>query len=132
MMIHVVLLLKLVFSTTLLREEKMERLFYLSDNFFATNPYSSGLLLCVITLALVVMGGSLHWLATGCDGSLASHMWTAWRFVTDGGDYHEQSWAARAVGLVLVLSGMLFFALLSKKTARALFCSTALLPTTTG
>ena len=33
-----------------------ERLAYLSDNFFATNPYSSGLLLCVITLALVVCG----------------------------------------------------------------------------
>ena len=82
---------------------RVERLFYLSDNFFATNPYSSGLLLCMITLALVVLGGSLHWLATGCDGSLAGHMWAAWRFVTDGGDYHEKSWAARAVGLVLVL-----------------------------
>lgn len=38
-------------------------------------------------------------------------MWLAWRFVTDGGDYDEGA-AARVVGVVLVLSGMLFFALL--------------------
>jgi hypothetical protein len=38
-------------------------------------------------------------------------MWEAWRFVTDGGDYDEGI-VARLVGLVLVLSGMLFFALL--------------------
>ena len=35
----------------------------------------------------------------------------AWRFVTDGGEYHEDA-APRVVGVLLVLSGMLFFALL--------------------
>ena len=98
-------------STILLSEERLDRLFYLSDNFFATNPYSSGLLLCAITLTLVFLGGLLLWLATGFEASLASSMWSAWRFVTDGGEYGDEP-AARIVGLVLVLSGMLFFALL--------------------
>jgi hypothetical protein len=38
-------------------------------------------------------------------------MWLAWRFVTDGGEYDEAS-APRVVGVVLVLSGMFFLALL--------------------
>ena len=49
-------------AAALLTKQRQERLAYLSDNFFATNPYSSGLLLCVITLALVVCGGLMLWL----------------------------------------------------------------------
>ena len=87
-----------------------ERLAYRVDNFFSTKAYAPAALLCVITLILVVVGGLALWLATD-DSTLLSMMWLAWRFVTDGGDYDEQA-APRVVGVVLVLSGMLFFALL--------------------
>jgi hypothetical protein len=90
---------------------KYERVMYVLDEAFATNPYASSILLLAITAALVFVGGLSHWFALGCDGSPLASMWSAWRFVTDGGDYDEGV-APRAVGVVLVLSGMLFFALL--------------------
>ena len=69
--------------------------------------------MCLITVILVVLGGSLLWLAGGKDEpySMGGAMWDAWRFVTDGGDYEDEI-LPRMVGVVLVLSGMLFFALL--------------------
>lgn len=89
----------------------LERLAYTSDNFFSTNRAASALLLFAVTVALVVAGGVAHWAAHGGEKSLLSSMWSAWRHVTDGGDYDDDV-APRVVGVVLVLSGMLFFALL--------------------
>ena len=88
-----------------------ERLAYRIDNFFSTKAYAPAALLLVITIFLVVAGGVSLWLTDDDDSALASRMWMAWRFVTDGGDYDEEV-APRVVGVVLVLSGMLFFALL--------------------
>lgn len=88
-----------------------ETLIYKLDLFFTESPYASGILLCAITATLVVVGGLALWIAEGCAGSPLSSMWTAWRFVTDGGEYDDGA-LPRAVGIVLVLSGMLFFALL--------------------
>ena len=67
----------------------------------------------LITVGLVVLGGVSLWVAGGKDEpySVWSAMWDAWRFVTDGGDYEEEI-LPRIVGVLLVLSGMLFFALL--------------------
>ena len=90
---------------------RAERVAYRTDNFFSQKPYAPALLLFVITTVLVTAGGLSHWVSTGREGSPYSSMWRAWRFVTDGGDYDDEM-APRAVGVVLVLSGMLFFALL--------------------
>ena len=88
-----------------------ERFAYRVDTFFS-RPNAKALLLLMITLVLVVTGGAAHWLAAAQEeGSLLSSMWAAWRFITDGGDYDDDL-APRVVGVVLVLSGMLFFALL--------------------
>ena len=94
---------------------RWERLAYKIDNFFSTKSYASAALMLLVTVILVVFGGVLLWLAGGQNenepASLLSSMWLAWRFVTDGGDYEEEV-LPRMVGVVLVLSGMLFFALL--------------------
>ena len=141
------------------KSSMMDLVAYRMDNFFSTSPYASGLLLLAITLALVVLGGLGLWLAQcaaegECETSPLGAMWEAWRFVTDGGDYHvghrarlkprlirwtrircfsclrlrrmlllmmrvrrtrrsgQEGVAPRLVGVCLVLSGMLFFALL--------------------
>lgn len=92
--------------------DSFEHLHYHVDNFFSQSPYAKGLLLLVITALLVMVGGFMLWISgAGEDASLFSSMWSAWRFVTDGGEYDEGV-GPRLVGLVLVLSGMLFFALL--------------------
>lgn len=94
---------------------RWEILAYRMDNFFSTSPYAPGLLLLAITAALVILGGLGLWLALCAEGKCAATplgaMWEAWRFVTDGGEYHD-GLVARLVGVCLVLSGMLFFALL--------------------
>lgn len=75
------------------KSSMMDLVAYRMDNFFSTSPYASGLLLLAITLALVVLGGLGLWLAQcaaegECETSPLGAMWEAWRFVTDGGDYH--------------------------------------------
>ena len=88
---------------------------YRIDNFFSTKSYASSALLLLVTVLLVVVGGMALWLAGGKEEgepfSVWAAMWLAWRFVTDGGDYEDEV-LPRMVGVVLVLSGMLFFALL--------------------
>eukprot|EP00900_Chrysochromulina_parva_P022177 jgi/Chrpa1/4593/Chrysochromulina_OHIO_Genome00004775-RA len=91
---------------------RRELLEYQLDNFFSSSPYASGLLLCVITACLVLGGGLGLWTAAGYNESLLSSMWTAWRFISDGEGEYGDSIASTVVGVVLVLSGMLFFALL--------------------
>ena len=93
------------------KSTRAERIAYQVDNFFSTKAYAPAALLCAITVVLVLVGGVSLWVATDMEKSLLSTMWMAWRFVTDGGDYDETV-GARLVGVVLVLSGMLFFALL--------------------
>ena len=89
-----------------------ELIAYRIDNFFSTRTYAKFALLAGVTIALVGVGGGALWLAKGRhDASLLGSLWLAWRFVTDGGEYDEET-GPRVVGLVLVLAGMLFFALL--------------------
>ena len=94
----------------LLSPSARENIAYRVDNFFSTKSYAKAMLLAAITAALVTVGGIALWLAKD-TGSVLSSLWLAWRFVSDGGEY-EEGVAARLVGLVLVLAGMLFFALL--------------------
>jgi hypothetical protein len=91
---------------------RRELLEYQLDNFFSSSPYASGLLLCIITACLVLGGGLGLWTAAGYNEPLLSSMWTAWRFISVGEGEYGDSIASTVVGVVLVLSGMLFFALL--------------------
>ncbi len=92
-----------------------DRLSYRIDNLMSGNPAFKLFALFGLTSVLVLLGGTVYWVATaGEEGSDFIHgLWAAWTFIADAGTQGgEQSTLTRAIALVITVGGMMIFALL--------------------
>eukprot|EP00931_Biecheleriopsis_adriatica_P091013 TRINITY_DN64922_c0_g1_i1.p1 TRINITY_DN64922_c0_g1~~TRINITY_DN64922_c0_g1_i1.p1 ORF type:complete len:822 (+),score=122.54 TRINITY_DN64922_c0_g1_i1:316-2466(+) len=78
---------------------------------YTWTPGASGIVLCVLSITLLVIGGSLLRILT--DEPLSASLWAAWIWIAspDGGGSAETNFG-RIVGVFVSCGGMLIFALL--------------------